>query len=408
MAKQQQVNSVASGPAKALFIQNEAIPEMTPLDGMNYVDVGFEICEAMTEVCNVKYSDINGATKISGLWRLGLKGPNSHLARASILASGLELRGHMIPVLSKNPFHINGEESNRLVISNLPFSVSNDALKGALIDLGLQLGSSEIKWEMYKDSKRNLTGFKNGKRVIHIAPPKQALPKKIKVAGKFDAFLSYKGPLPKDDILLKKQAEIRNQPDYSPDSDSESELDDNDQILKGIQSIKKAPNAKYFPVGHPRTSSPINRSTSGPNKGIVQGVEQQSLIHENSAAKEEKIKAFAKLFDSRSRNAERLEGKLVRTRSCSLTKRKLTSVAAFKKKAKKQKKTKKVSQGNDMSDSNNNASSFTSPKASDTLVGDPQLQRSDNSDPPANGDSSDSQNNQFTTPSSTIGEETRF
>ena len=169
MAKRQ-VNSLASDPAKALFIQNEAIPEMTPLDGMNYVDVGFEICEAMTEVCNVKYSDINGATKMSGLWRLGLKGPNSHLARASILASGLELRGHMIPVLSKNPFHINGQETNRLVISNLPFSVSNDALKGALVDLGLQLGSSEIKWEMYKDSKRNLTGFKNGKRVIHIAP----------------------------------------------------------------------------------------------------------------------------------------------------------------------------------------------------------------------------------------------
>ena len=328
-----QVNTIA----KAMFIKNEAIPPMSPLDGLRYVDVGFELCEAMTQVRNVKYSDIEGTMKISGLWRLCLKpGPNAQLARASILANGLDLRGHMIPVLSENPFLINGQESNRLVISNLPFSVSNDAVKGALVDLGLQLGSSEVKWEMYKDSNKKMTGFKNGKRVIHIAPPAQPLPNKIKVAGMFDAFLSYRGPLPKNDILLKQQASVRNQPGYSSDSDSESELDDGDQILKGISDIKMNPKSKYLPVGASRLSDPDNRSGEQ-NRDNVPSVENQNSLNDNGSVKEQKKLAFTKLFDARSRNAVRLEGTLTRTRSVSLPKRKLPSITALKK-AKKQKK----------------------------------------------------------------------
>ena len=227
-------------PVKTLFIKPSALPPMTASPGKKYVDVGYEICEAMRAIKNVQPFHINGSTKIRGLWRLDLiQGESAHIARASILASGLSMRGHMVPVLSENPNLVNGEETSRLYVSNLPFSVSNNALKSALIEIGLQLGSSEIQWEMYRDEKNDMSAYKNGKRYIYIAPPKVALPKSIKVAGKFDAFINYKGPLPKTDILIEKQNSVRNQNGYTEDSDSESDIDDNDLVLKGLNKLKQ-------------------------------------------------------------------------------------------------------------------------------------------------------------------------
>ena len=50
----------------------------------------------------------------------------------------------------------------------------------------------------------------------------------------FDAFLDYKRPLPESDILQKEQNRRRNNPEYTSDSDSESDLDDNDAARKGL------------------------------------------------------------------------------------------------------------------------------------------------------------------------------
>ena len=272
MAKRDGTEKVNLPPAKTLFIRPSALPPMTPSAGKKYVDVGFELCEAMRMVKNVQPFNINGATKIRGLWRLDLKGENSLIARASILATGLSLRGHMVPVLSENPNLVDGQETSRLIITNLPFSVSNDALKSALIETGFQLGSSHVQWEMYRDDANDLSTYKNGKRYIYIAPPKLAVPRSIKVAGKFDAFLNYKGPLPKTDMLIDRQEEVKNSVGYTVDSDSDTDVDDNDLVLKGIlkpNEISQVIIGKQQALGG--SSSKAKKAKSGGNQLAAPG-----------------------------------------------------------------------------------------------------------------------------------------
>ena len=52
------------------------------------------------------------------------------------------MSGHSVPVLGENPFLVNGQETARLVIKNLSKSISMDALKIALVELGVQFGES--------------------------------------------------------------------------------------------------------------------------------------------------------------------------------------------------------------------------------------------------------------------------
>ena len=314
---------------------------MPLLDGQKYPNIGYELCEAMLQVRNVRYSNIHGSTKIKGLWRLDLQGPDGHLARASILANGLTVRGHMISVMGDNPYLMDGTETNRLTISNLPLSVSNDAVKSVLVDMGLKLPEN-LKWDMYRDNAGNQTSFKNGKRFVYIPPPAKPLPKTIKVNGMFTAYLNYKGPLPKNDILIDQQSSLKDQPDYTSDSDSDTDLDDEDQILKGLSQ-----HGDNLPGKGPMSSSPINnQDEAGQQYPVLEKVRDMKMSQ-----------AFSKLFEGRGRNADRPEDKSPRTRSNSLAKRKLPNVDALKKAAKKQKKVKKAAHKKALSDSNNNASS---------------------------------------------------
>ena len=335
-----------------MFVYNDSLPAMPLLEGQKYPNVGYEICEAMQQVRNVRYSNINGATKIKGCWRLDLKGQNAHLARASILANGLSIRGHMISVMGENPFLVDGRETNRLTISNLPLSVSNDAVKSVLLDMGLRF-SENLKWDMYRDNAGNQTSFKNGKRFVYIPPPAQPLPKTIKVNGMFTAYLNYKGPLPKDDILIDQQTGLKEQPGYTPDSDSDTDLDDEDQILKGLSQP-----GDNLPGNGPRSSSPINNHDDmGRLDPALDKVKDLKMSQ-----------AFSKLFEGRGRNADRFAEKSPRTRSNSLAKRKLPNIDILKTDSKKQRKNKKAAQKSAMSDSNNNASSDKAVPSSSKLV----------------------------------------
>ena len=269
-------------PAKAMFVWPSAIPKLELRPKNKYIDIGYELCDAMKQVRNVSPNDINGCTKINGLWRLCLKGDRSQIARASILANGLSLNGHMVPVMGESPRLIDGRETSRLTITNLPLSISNEAVKCALIDLGLRFGNSEIQWEMYRDFDRNMSNFKNGRRYINIAPPSEPIPKKVKVAGMFDAFLDYKGPLPESDILQKEQNKRRNHPEYTSDSDSESDLNDNDAARKGLIPRNSASDSNTLVVDRDPTPALHQNTEEGEPKE-----DQEKNIQATVAAEDE-------------------------------------------------------------------------------------------------------------------------
>ncbi len=77
---------------------------------------------------------IDGAYDSSGLWRIY---PLSEVARAKLLANGVEIRKKTVLLESENPF---GEkEGTRLTVSNLPFSYSNETIERNLTSMGVKV-----------------------------------------------------------------------------------------------------------------------------------------------------------------------------------------------------------------------------------------------------------------------------
>ena len=174
-----------------LFVSANALPAVTSTDFIG----GLEICRAMEKVVGV--GNVDGSIRISGLWRLQVKNEKS---RTVLLTQGISIRGLNITVLSKNPYLVDNQESVKLIIGNLPFSISNEEIKLSLISNGAKAVST-IKWEHYRELKDpsdpdkipGLTSFKTGRRFCYIAKPSTPLPANLKVANNFTAYLYYKG-----------------------------------------------------------------------------------------------------------------------------------------------------------------------------------------------------------------------
>ena len=174
-----------------LFIIANSLPATQSTDFVG----GLELCKAMEDV--VGFGNVEGSIRISGLWRLQVR---NEKARATLLTHGLTIRGVHVTVLSKNPYMVDDQETVKLIVGNLPFSISNEEIEKTLVSLGAKL-ASKMMWEHYREPKDpgnpnkipGLTSFKNGRRFIFIAKPEVPLPLTAKVAVEFSAFLYYKG-----------------------------------------------------------------------------------------------------------------------------------------------------------------------------------------------------------------------
>ena len=205
-----------------LFVRVKDLPSFgTPIWGI-------EIYDAVESVTGERDRS-ECIQKSEGLWRITVK--DSH-SRLTLLSTGLNIRGHHVTVLSKNPNLINGQESVRLSISNLPYSVSNETIKKTLKNLGVIFGR-DLEWDLYHKDKK-VTACKTGKRFAWIAPPKTPLPKHFKVAGKFHGFLSYKG---QDDSPPYAAPGNRKQV-FSSDARSHDPLPTTHQNIEEFQTVK--------------------------------------------------------------------------------------------------------------------------------------------------------------------------
>ena len=150
---------------------------------------GLEIVRAIQKITGEldKLDDVICVQKSQGLWRINLK---TKTDRANLLLRGLTIRGHSISVLSKSPRLVNGMQTIRLNIGNVPFEIPDHEVKAALEILGLTFGS-QIQYEFYKDEEDEPTNVKTGRRYVSIATPSQPLPEWVKVADKYRAYLQY-------------------------------------------------------------------------------------------------------------------------------------------------------------------------------------------------------------------------
>ena len=149
----------------------------------------YDICLASEKASGA--GTIDGATCISGLWRIY---PLTPTARVSLLTKGIVMGNKTILLESINPFVLKSGDSEsqgtRLTISNLPFSYSNEAVARNLVSAGFKL-RSQILYEKTRGPDKLLTDWKNGRRYCWINLPTHEVKKNLKM-GTFTAFLYFR------------------------------------------------------------------------------------------------------------------------------------------------------------------------------------------------------------------------
>ena len=186
-----------------IFIQASDLPTD---DGPIY---GLEIKRAMEMVIG-KDKKIECVQKCNGLWRLYLWTKQD---RNTILQTGLSLRGHSISVSSENPNSYQGKDTVWLYISNVYYSIADEEVSKALRNIGLVV-IGKIKWENFRDEKRNLLDTKTGRRYVRISQPTNPLPECVRIADTINGYISYYGQ--KQAELLLKSDSLSNF-DYTKD-----------------------------------------------------------------------------------------------------------------------------------------------------------------------------------------------
>ena len=148
----------------------------------------YEICGSAERTSG--FNTMLGAQKLGVLWRLY---PKSEDARTKLLIDGLELRGHTIQCLDKNPFIVrtgNGDsevKTTKLTIGNVPISFNNEDILQTIEKLGCK-PQSKLYMERDRDERGRLTRWLTGRRFLYIEVPEQPLPQRVDI-GSFKATL---------------------------------------------------------------------------------------------------------------------------------------------------------------------------------------------------------------------------
>ena len=170
-------------------------PNVSPVF-IRYADIpseavlGEEICRAAEREVGV--NGIFALQKAGGLFRLY---PHSEAARSRLVLHGFTVRSTRIfptPTSPKRTFSHNGivVQSTRLVVSNLPISVSDTDILEEIKAAGYK-PLSALSYDCLRDKHKRLTRFCNGNRSIFVIKPVGPQPKTVRVQGKFTGFIFY-------------------------------------------------------------------------------------------------------------------------------------------------------------------------------------------------------------------------
>ena len=153
-----------------------------------------EICQAAERTGG--FESVDGAQKISGLWRLY---PKTEEARMKLLTGGLVLRGRTVMPCDTNPFLLRpaGNETQiekpttKLIIGDIPMSCANEEIEKWLHERMKLATRSKLIEERDRDEHGKLTRWKTGSRFIYIETPETPLPKSATI-GIYRASLYHK------------------------------------------------------------------------------------------------------------------------------------------------------------------------------------------------------------------------
>ncbi|GFR85922.1 hypothetical protein ElyMa_004186400 [Elysia marginata] len=230
-------------PVKSL-LQNE-----TPVDGL-------DVCVSC-EATSGKNSII-GAQKIAGLWRIY---PATREARRRLIIEGISIGQQTVEILDENPFIVSRDGDKpvtKLIIGNVPLSLSNNEIEDMLKHLNVILRSS-LKEENYRDKDGGLTRFKTGRRFIYIELPTVSLHKVAKI-DKFTAFLHYK----EQDKIGKNQGSEKGRPELDKDTTETQEEEASDIEAQERECVTEEEGQKNQNKGDEATNQNNTQSNTTP------------------------------------------------------------------------------------------------------------------------------------------------
>ena len=213
--------------------------------------LGEEICRAAEREVGEK--GIFALQKAGGLLRLY---PQSEAARSRLVLKGFSLRGIRIfptPTSPKRTFSRDGivVQSTRLVISNLPISVSDTDILEEIRAAGYK-PLSALSYDCLRDKNKRLTRFCNGNRSIFVVQPAGPLPKTVKVQSKFTAFIYY----PEREAVEGTAS--------SPPSLSQNQGDATETYASAATHNSDIPETVSPPTPAGESHTEVNESTSDP------------------------------------------------------------------------------------------------------------------------------------------------
>ena len=158
-------------------------------DSVSRTISGFNVCKACEEVTGP--GGIKGGQKLFGLWRIYC---STSEARKKLIMKGVTIDKQFVSVIGTNPFIVKDSErpSVKLIIGNIPLSVSNEEIEKGLRQVeGVDI-RSKLYEECYRDELGKLSLYKTGRRFVYISAPVDPLPKEF-VVGKWRPSLYHFG-----------------------------------------------------------------------------------------------------------------------------------------------------------------------------------------------------------------------
>ena len=122
-----------------------------------------------------------GAQKFHQVWRVYVRSPRT---RAGLIVRGLDLSGSNITVHDDNPVLDNNKHTERVVIKDLPATLSSERIHNFLLGFSQLRIKSRILYAKERIGGEEMSPFNNGDRLVYISPnPTPPLPKESVIDG---------------------------------------------------------------------------------------------------------------------------------------------------------------------------------------------------------------------------------
>ena len=139
------------------------------------------ILELSTAVNKLWPGEALGAQKFHQVWKIYVRSPRT---RAALIVNGLMINGVNINVHDDNPVNDNNKQSERVVIKDLPATLSADRILSFLRGLPHIRVKSKVMYAKERIGGEEMSPFINGDRLVYITPnPSPPLPKETVIGG---------------------------------------------------------------------------------------------------------------------------------------------------------------------------------------------------------------------------------